>query len=74
MDKVKCHPWFSSVDWDGMSEQTTPAPFIPKLANATDTSCFDHYDTPKKMDAPIRNNFFNKERPWSCLWSWIDEF
>jgi len=75
LEKVKSHPWFKNVDWDKLSKQAVSAPFIPKLVNSTDTSCFDQYDTPMKMDAPsVRHNFFGKECPWSCLWSWIDEF
>jgi len=75
LDTVKSHPWFAKVDWTALSKQRVSAPYIPKLVNASDTSCFDHYDTPTKMDAPsVRHNFFDSDRPWSCLWSWIDEF
>ncbi|XP_077009329.1 serine/threonine-protein kinase greatwall-like isoform X2 [Tamandua tetradactyla] len=39
MKQLKCHPLFSSVDWENLQHQTMP--FIPQPDDETDTSYFD---------------------------------
>lgn len=40
-DEIKNHPWFSRIDWDAILNKRIRPPFIPKIKNETDVSCFD---------------------------------
>jgi protein-serine/threonine kinase len=50
---IKHHPFFSSMDFDGIRRMK--APFVPKLTSITDTSCFpmeDLENIPLDIDRP----------------------
>jgi hypothetical protein len=40
---IKDHPWFSKIRWADLLALKTPAPFVPKVKDANDTSNFDSY-------------------------------
>lgn len=40
-DEIKKHPWFDRINWQALKSKKVKAPFIPKLANETDTNNFD---------------------------------
>lgn len=72
---IKLHPWFQGVNWERMENQKMRAPFVPRLANSLDTSCFDHYDNSMNSASPSpKQSFFTKDHQWAYLWSWIEEF
>eukprot|EP00210_Caulerpa_lentillifera_P004088 g3900.t1 len=74
-EKIKSHPWFKSINWDRLENQKTRAPFIPRLTNSLDTSCFDHYDNSIDSTVPSpRHNFFTQNHHWAALWDWVQEF
>ena len=35
------HPWFSRIDWNAILTKKIRPPFIPKVKNELDVSCFD---------------------------------
>ena len=39
--EIKKHPWFSRVDWNTILNKKIRPPFIPKIKNEIDVSCFD---------------------------------
>ncbi len=47
---IKAHKFFREVDWAALFAKRIPAPWRPKLANATDTSHFDEYDEDDTME------------------------
>uniref|UniRef100_T1IS67 cGMP-dependent protein kinase n=1 Tax=Strigamia maritima TaxID=126957 RepID=T1IS67_STRMM len=40
---IKKHKWFQGFDWDGLKSRTMPAPILPQVSSAVDTSNFDCY-------------------------------
>jgi protein kinase X len=40
---IRDHPWFAKIRWDDLFALKTPAPYIPKVKEANDTSNFDSY-------------------------------
>ncbi len=60
-DEIRKHPFFDGLNWaDGLKSE--PAPFIPKIRHATDTSNFD--PVPEKeanADNDDRNNEEKRE-------------
>ncbi len=40
---IKEHPWFAKMSWDAVFNCAIPAPFVPKVRDANDTSNFDDY-------------------------------
>jgi len=40
---ILLHPWFRPLDLQGMHCRRSPAPWIPPVTNALDTSCFDDW-------------------------------
>jgi len=40
-DQVARHPFFASLDFEAIAARTAPAPWLPELAAATDSSYFD---------------------------------
>ena len=40
---IKRHKWFHGVNWELLLNRGIPAPFVPKLTHAGDTSNFDTY-------------------------------
>eukprot|EP00743_Colponemidia_sp_Colp-15_P001355 GILK01001485.1.p1 GENE.GILK01001485.1~~GILK01001485.1.p1 ORF type:complete len:358 (+),score=61.05 GILK01001485.1:21-1094(+) len=53
--EVREHPWFASVDWDGMLSRRLAAPFKPKVQSSTDTTNFDKefLNMPAVDSAPV---------------------
>ncbi|KAL8940709.1 MAG: hypothetical protein Q9211_002148 [Gyalolechia sp. 1 TL-2023] len=56
VDKVKSHPFFSTIDWDALYYRKIKGPIIPKLRHAADASNFDEYDQP-----PEQRSVYTKE-------------
>lgn len=62
---VKSHPFFAGVNWDDVYSCRVPAPFVPRIRGARDTSNFDSYpdsdeDTAKRLtgkDAELFTEF-----------------
>lgn len=39
--EIMSHPFFKNVNWEDVYHKRVPAPFLPQLKSATDTSNFD---------------------------------
>jgi len=50
VDDIKEHKWFSTLDFDQLYNRTIKAPWVPKVASATDTSHFDPYAVDEHVD------------------------
>lgn len=48
---IKKHRWFASTDWGGLYAKALPAPIVPAVSGATDTSNFDPYPESKEEAA-----------------------
>jgi protein kinase A len=57
---VKTHPWFSSIDWDGVMQRKHPGPIIPHLRGPADTRNFDDYEDESPNRAPYTEDLRNK--------------
>lgn len=44
IDDILKDPFFSTIDWNALSNKKVPAPFVPPVKSALDSSNFDHYD------------------------------
>ena len=49
-DDIKKHKWFSDMNWAHLVEKKLPAPIMPQVSGASDTSNFDPY--PDSLDEP----------------------
>ncbi|EDQ92081.1 uncharacterized protein MONBRDRAFT_22890 [Monosiga brevicollis MX1] len=78
LEDFKGHPFFKGVDWEAL--QTGPAPYMPQLVGATDTSNFDEVDVksdivarpsqPKQFSGqhlPFVGYTFSRETPTVAL-------
>ena len=52
---IRAHPWYSRLDWNNLVKKGYTAPWIPKLKDAMDSSCFDNWDHMTKEDQPQGN-------------------
>lgn len=52
---IRAHPWYSRLDWNNLVKKGYTAPWIPKLKDAMDSSCFDNWDHMSKEDQPQGN-------------------
>jgi hypothetical protein len=50
LDDIKKHKWFSDMVWEQLVAKKLPAPILPQVSGASDTSNFDPY--PDSLDAP----------------------
>lgn len=48
---VKTHKWFSGFDFGTLYNRGIPAPLVPHVSGANDTSNFDPY--PDSVEAPV---------------------
>jgi cGMP-dependent protein kinase len=48
---VKNHPWFNSLDWNGLMAKTETAPWIPRVKDDLDVSNFDSYGVDDSFDS-----------------------
>lgn len=39
-DEIKAHPWFAGLDWAAVAAKANPAPYVPTLKDAFDTTLF----------------------------------
>jgi len=44
INDIKAHPFFAGFDFDALKARQLKAPYVPKIADAVDTSNFDPYD------------------------------
>eukprot|EP00921_Rhytidocystis_pertsovi_P004602 GHVQ01007980.1.p1 GENE.GHVQ01007980.1~~GHVQ01007980.1.p1 ORF type:complete len:1113 (+),score=175.81 GHVQ01007980.1:419-3757(+) len=63
-EEVKRHRWYRSVDWDSCFKRQVPAPYIPAVTHAADTSMYDDYPESTEGSAPLVSHndqglFFN---------------
>ncbi|KAI4190170.1 MAG: hypothetical protein L6R41_000978 [Letrouitia leprolyta] len=56
VDRIKSHPFFSSIDWEALYYRKIKGPIIPKLRHPADASNFDEYDQP-----PEQKSVYTKE-------------
>ena len=47
---VKNHPFYKSIDWNGLMAKTEKAPWVPKVKNDLDVSNFDSYGVDDTFD------------------------
>lgn len=66
--EIRKHPWFARMDWQLLEAKKLKAPIVPRLANLTDTSNFDSFET--QASAPPINTR-NDRNIWQ-LWEWVD--
>lgn len=52
IEDIMKHKWFDGFNWLGLRSRTLPAPYVPKIASAIDTSNFDSY-SPDTSEVPI---------------------
>mmetsp|Transcript_15572 Transcript_15572/g.20533 ORF Transcript_15572/g.20533 Transcript_15572/m.20533 type:complete len:332 (+) Transcript_15572:228-1223(+) len=51
---IKRHKFFNGMDWDALTERKLPAPIVPRVNGATDTSNFDPYpDSTEETRLPV---------------------
>ncbi len=53
VEGIKSQKWFAGYDFDAMVNKTLPAPWVPPIKSATDTSLFDNTD----IQAPVDDGF-----------------
>ena len=52
IEDIMKHKWFDGFNWIGLKDRTLPAPYVPKIASAIDTSNFDSY-SPDTSEVPV---------------------
>jgi hypothetical protein len=50
LGELKSHPWFESIDWDGLESKQVDAPYKIKSNLVTDTFFFDENVTKKSVN------------------------
>ncbi|KAL9605188.1 MAG: hypothetical protein Q9179_001620 [Wetmoreana sp. 5 TL-2023] len=56
VDRVKSHPFFTSIDWESLYYRKIKGPIIPNLRHPADASNFEEYDP-----APEQKSVYTKE-------------
>jgi serine/threonine protein kinase len=63
--EIIAHPWFKGIDFHSLFLRTMKAPYIPKIKDNFDVSCFpswDHVEDKRKKQYPeltdAQNDFF----------------
>jgi ribosomal protein S6 kinase alpha-5 len=52
-EEVKAHRFFATINWDDLLQRNIPAPFIPRISGATDTSNFsEEFTSMAALDSP----------------------
>lgn len=62
---IKNHRWFKALDWYKLSQKKIPAPYIPQIAKAGDTSNFSEYPDSEEKSPEVRP----KDDPFLDWWS-----
>merc|ERR1711933_541785 len=52
-DKIKSHPWFKKVQWNDLKAHKPP--FVPKLKNEVDATCFDEIEEEQDIEEVDEN-------------------
>uniref|UniRef100_A0A6S9HA20 cAMP-dependent protein kinase n=1 Tax=Heterosigma akashiwo TaxID=2829 RepID=A0A6S9HA20_HETAK len=61
---IKKHKFFNGMDWAALLERRLPAPIVPRVNGATDTSNFDPYpDSTEETRLPV----YNGEDPFTTF-------
>ncbi|CDW77897.1 protein kinase domain protein [Stylonychia lemnae] len=50
---IKNHRWFKNLDWYKLSQRKVPAPYIPQISKAGDTSNFSEYPDSDTMSPEV---------------------
>ena len=53
---IRSHPWYSRLDWNNLVKKGYTAPWVPKLKDAMDSSCFDNWDHMSKDNEESQGN------------------
>ncbi|XP_042877327.1 cAMP-dependent protein kinase catalytic subunit 1 isoform X2 [Penaeus japonicus] len=61
VNDIKNHKWFASTDWIAVYQKKTPAPLIPKLKNAGDTTQFPQYEESRTTFRKAAEDLFTRE-------------
>jgi len=55
-DDIKSSAWFKDFDFHAYMNKKIKAPWLPKIKNELDTSCFDPYDADERTDTNYGKN------------------
>lgn len=62
--EIMSHAFFRNVNWDDIQEKRVPAPFLPQIRSATDTSNFDsEFTSVTPVLTPVQSGMFDVLRP-----------
>jgi len=50
---VKRHPWFKGFDWDSLASRTLKSPYVPRIRDREDLSCFEYYPDDEHADEEL---------------------
>jgi len=50
---VKRHPWFKGFDWDSLASRTLKSPYVPRIRDREDLSCFEYYPDDEYQDEEL---------------------
>ena len=57
---IKCHPFFSSIDWDSIGSKAPPC--VPEIKDDEDTSHFDLNDLASKKEDELVCKLKNRRK------------
>lgn len=58
--RVKQHPFFHGIDWDGIYRRTSRGPIVPPLRYPGDAQCFDTYPEEDAKREPYTDEMASK--------------
>jgi len=69
--EIMSHAFFSNINWDDVYHKRIPAPFIPQISSATDTSNFDtEFTSVTPVLTPVQSGEFYSSRSVSfSIWA-----
>lgn len=62
-NEIKKHPWFSDIDFDQVLRRKIKAPYIPKVKDDGDTTCFAKYKEPSNIYGQSTGDPFRSKFP-----------
>lgn len=70
--EIKAHLFFKDTNFDDILHRRTPAPFLPKINGATDTSNFDTCFTDERPTlTPVHSTLSAQDQQEFAGFSWI---
>ncbi|CEP09427.1 hypothetical protein [Parasitella parasitica] len=61
--KIKKHAWFSDINFDQVLKRKVKPPYIPKVKDDGDTTCFAKYKEPTHLYGKIKGDPFRSKFP-----------